>query len=62
MLIKASSGDLEHTGAGWAGLFGRLVGIGDGLAGLGWAAGGGLRLACLGEMHLKEPAEMQADC
>ena len=33
VLMKASSGALEHTGAGWAGIFGRLVGTGDGLAG-----------------------------
>ena len=32
-LMKASSDDLEHTGAGWAGLVGRLVGVGDGLVG-----------------------------
>ena len=32
-LMKASSDDLEHTGAGWAGLVGRLVGVGDGLGG-----------------------------
>ena len=33
MVMKASSGDLEHTGAGLAGRFGRLVGVGDGVAG-----------------------------
>ena len=27
--MKASSDDLEHAGAGWAGLVGRLVGVGD---------------------------------
>ena len=32
-LTKASPGDLEHNGAGWAGLFGRVAGIGDTLAG-----------------------------
>ena len=32
--MKASSGECEHTGGALAWLFGWLVGIGDGLAGL----------------------------
>jgi len=42
---QATLSTLELTGLG---CFGRLVGIGDGLAGRGCAAGGGLRLACRG--------------